>query len=175
MSPRGKADQSEEAALAGRAKAIKDEAASVKDALESRLQETLRETDSLIQDAISVEAQVQHFTARRDELGERLRIASEREQDALSIVENLQRDVEESERLLSEHEREMTNLRKKASALEVSLSKADAERAAAEKEVARLEKQKQRLEDDLRRLKKLRQEYLQAIAQFREAKEELAT
>lgn len=175
MTPRGKADQAEDAALADRAKAVEGEATSIKAALEGKLEAVLRETDTLIQDAIAAEGQVRYLAALRDDLGERLRIARSQEQDALSTVENLQRDVEESERLLSEHESNLTKLRKKASTLEVSLSKAEAEKAAVEKEVARLEKQKQRLDDDLRRLQKLRQEYLQAIAQFREAKEELAT
>lgn len=170
-----KADDAEEAALAARTQGMRDEAAGLKSAQSSRLAALLKETEELVRQSVLLEAEIQHQTERRNALQEQLRTVRTSADETASEAAGLERQLADLRTQVEAADTDVAKLRKKVSDAEAAAEKMGAERDNLQKEADRLEKQKTRLEDDVKRLRKLREEYLQAIAQFREAKEELTS
>jgi len=175
MPEKGKADKAEEEAVVERSKKMKDEVGAIKSAEESRLQSILADADNLLRQTIILEAEVTTHNVRKTELEKRLRDLKSEEESITSTVKKLEIQLSGAETKQGEMHSTVDKLRHKINDTDQAVAKLEVEQDALSKEIERLEKSKTRMEDDVKRLQKLREEYMSAIAQFKEKKDDLTS
>ncbi|MBN1807492.1 MAG: hypothetical protein JW909_00365 [Planctomycetes bacterium] len=173
MADKAKANKVEEDAVVERARNMAEEVAAIRDAEQSRLKDILAEADQVLRETITIEAEVTHHSVRRTELEKRLRELKAREEDAEAAIKELEKQLAKSETKVGEMQSRSEEMRHAVADTDQAVAKLEVEQDALGKELDRLEKQKTRLDDDVKRLKKLREEYMSAIAQFKEMKDNL--